>query len=78
MMAEMAGWESRHIDYVLAFSQAPIDTDVYLHLPAGFHVDGKDENETLEKILYKNCQAEANCFDMLRLDLKIEVSNKKK
>ena len=29
----MAGWESRQIDYVLAFSQAPIDSDIYLHLP---------------------------------------------
>ena len=33
MMAEIAGWESRQIDYVLDFSQAPIDSDVYLHLP---------------------------------------------
>ena len=33
MIAEIAGWESRQIDYVLAFSQAPIDSDVYLHLP---------------------------------------------
>ena len=46
MMAEMAGWESRRIDYVLAFSQAPIDSDVYPHLPPDFHVDGEDENET--------------------------------
>ena len=33
MMDEIAGWESRQIDYFLAFSQAPIDSDVYLHLP---------------------------------------------
>ena len=39
LMDEMAGWESRQIDYVLSFSQPPIDSDVYLHLPAGFHVD---------------------------------------
>ena len=38
-MAEMAGWESRKIDYVLAFSQAPIGSDVYLHLQAGFNID---------------------------------------
>ena len=42
MMAEMPGWESRKFYYVLVFSQAPIDSDVYLHLPAGFHVDGED------------------------------------
>ena len=33
MMAEISGWESRYIYYVLDFSQAPIDGDVYLHLP---------------------------------------------
>ena len=41
MMDEMVGWKSVQIDYVLAFSQAPIYSDVYLHLPAGFYVDGK-------------------------------------
>ena len=46
IMAEMSGWESRYIDYVIAFSQAPIDSDVYLHLPSGFHVDGEGKNET--------------------------------
>ena len=46
MMAEMAGWESIQIDYVIDFFQAPIDSDVYLHFPAVFHVNGEDENET--------------------------------
>ena len=36
MMDEISGWESRQIDYVLAFSQARIDSDVYLHLPASW------------------------------------------
>ena len=58
MMAEMAGLESRQIAYVLAFSQAPIDSDVYLNLPARFHVDVEDENETYFlklKKLYMKC-----------------------
>ena len=33
MMSEIAGWESGQIYYVLDFSQAPIDSDVYIHLP---------------------------------------------
>ena len=41
MMDKMAGRESRKIDYVIAFSRAPIDSDVYLHLPSGFHVEGE-------------------------------------
>ena len=76
MMTEMAGWESRQIDYVLAFSQATIDSDVYLHLPAGFHVDGEDENETyflkLKKNLYGTRQAAENWFDMLKTGLEDE------
>ena len=46
IMAGIARWESIQIYYILAFSQAKIDSDVYLHLPAGFHADGEDENET--------------------------------
>ena len=34
IMAQMSGWESRQIVYVFAFSKAPIDSDVYLHLSA--------------------------------------------
>ena len=46
-LTQLAGWCSRQIDYVLAFSQAPIDTDVYCYLPAGFHIKGGD-NETIQ------------------------------
>ena len=45
ILVEMTGFESRQIDDVLDFSQAPIDSDAYLHLLAGFHVDGTNENE---------------------------------
>ena len=31
IIAEMAGWESRQIDYVISFFQSPIDSDVYIH-----------------------------------------------
>ena len=33
MMAEVSGWESRHINDFLALYQAPIDSDAYLNLP---------------------------------------------
>ena len=64
------GWCARHVDYVLAFSQASCDTDIYLSLPSGFHV--KDGNQDkgycikLKKNLYGACQASANWFVMLR------------
>ena len=73
MMAEMPGWESKQIDYNIAISQSRIDSDVYLHLPAGFHVDGEDQNETyflkLKKILFGICQEASNWFDMLKTGL---------
>ena len=36
MMDEIYGWESRQIDYILDFSQEPIDNDVYINLPANW------------------------------------------
>ena len=73
MMDGMAEWESRQIDYVLALSQPPISSDVYLHLPEVLHVDSEDKNEIyflkLKKNLYETCQAAANWFDMLKTGL---------
>ena len=70
MMAEMAVWESGQIDSVLALSQSPFDSDVYLHLPEVFHVDGEDKNEIyflkLKKNLFGTRQAAENWFDMLK------------
>ena len=69
-MAEMDGCESRRMDYVLPFYQAPIDSDVYFHLPAGFDIYDEDENEKyylkLKENLYGNRQAASNWFDMLK------------
>ena len=69
-ISEIAGWESWKIDYVLAFSQAPIDQDLYLHLPAGFNVTNNPLNKEyvlkLEKNLYGTKQAAANWFKMLK------------
>ena len=72
MMDEMAVWESRKIDYVLALYTALIDSGIYHNLPAGFHVDGEDKNETyfikLKKNIYGTLQAAANWFDMLKTE----------
>ena len=32
------GWKARSIDFVLAYPQADLDTDVYMRIPAGFKV----------------------------------------
>ena len=76
MMAEMPGWESRKNNYGLDFYQSPIDSDVYLHLPAVFHVDDEDENEAyvlkLKKNLYGRRQSAESWFDMLKTELEDE------
>ena len=82
MMAEMAGWESIQIDYVLDLSQEPIYGDAYIHLPAGFHVDGEYKNETyflkLKKNIYGNRQEVANWFDMLKTGIEDKYFKKNK
>ena len=63
-------------NYVLYLSQAPIDSNFYLNLPAGFHVDGEDENETYFLKLKKNpfgiCQEAKNWFVMFKTGLEDE------
>ena len=81
-MAEMAGWYSRQIDYVLALYSAPIGSNVYLHLPAVFHVYGEDKNDThflkFKKDLYGTRQAATNWFDMLKIVLEDECFKQNK
>ena len=72
LLTTLAGWDSRQIDYVLAFLQAPIDADVFCHLPAGFHIkDGNDDEYVIQlvKNLYGTKQAAANWFEMMKQGL---------
>ena len=74
-LTQLAGWCSCQIDYILAFSQAPIDTDIYCYLPTGFHIKGGDNSEfvlKLEKNLYGTKQAAANWYEMLKEGLNKE------
>jgi Reverse transcriptase (RNA-dependent DNA polymerase) len=34
--AALLGWKTRQLDFVLAFQQAPVETDIYMRVPAGF------------------------------------------
>lgn len=43
-LSEIYGWHARQIDFVLAFPQADVKTDVYMHIPEKFRVkNGKLE-----------------------------------
>jgi len=39
------GWHTVQLDYVLAFTQAPVDRDLYMHIPKGFQIDGAKKGE---------------------------------
>jgi Reverse transcriptase (RNA-dependent DNA polymerase) len=42
-MAASHGWVTRQLDFVLAFPQAPVESDIYMEIPAGFEVKGGGE-----------------------------------
>ena len=59
--------ETRSIDFVLAFPQAPLDVDIYMEPPYGFDIDGKkDFILKLNKNLYGLKNASHNFWNLLR------------
>jgi Reverse transcriptase (RNA-dependent DNA polymerase) len=58
-LAAFRKWETRQLDFVLAFLQAPIETDIFMEIPAGFKVNtgGKDCVLHLVNNLYGQKQA---------------------
>jgi Reverse transcriptase (RNA-dependent DNA polymerase) len=58
-MAAMRGWETRQMDFVQAYPQAPVETELYMEIPKGFQV-GPDKRKfvlRLNKNLYGQKQA---------------------
>jgi Reverse transcriptase (RNA-dependent DNA polymerase) len=43
-LAALKKWEIRQLDFVLAFLQAPVETDIFMEIPAGFKVKGNNDN----------------------------------
>ena len=43
LLAQIYKLESKAIDFVLAFSQAELDVDIWMYLPIGFQVDTENE-----------------------------------
>ena len=65
-ISQIHGLESKSIDFVLAFPQADLDTDVFMELPFGFDVDGaKGYVLHLQKSLYGLKNSGRNWFQML-------------
>jgi hypothetical protein len=64
-MAIIKKWHTRQLDFVLAYTQADIEIDLYMKLPPGFNIPGKAMSEQdrkeyvlkLEKNLYGQKQS---------------------
>ena len=53
------GWETRQIDFVLAFPQADVECDIYMEIPQGFNLHGAKKKFCLQlkKNIYGTKQA---------------------
>ena len=64
------GWKTQQVDYVAAYTQAPIDRDMYMEFPRGFKVPGsidrKDVVLKLHRNLYGQKQAGRVWYEYLR------------
>ena len=76
-LAVLNKWHTRQLDFVLAYTQADIERDLYMKLPPGFTVDGKIMSEEdrkkyvlkLNKNLYGQKQAGRVWYLHLRKNL---------
>jgi hypothetical protein len=67
IMSILLGLETTQVDYVAAFIQADIDTEVYVEMPRGFSQPGKVLK--LKKSLYGLKQSPRNHYQNLKLKL---------
>ena len=44
-------WHSKQLDYVLAFSQAPVEREMYMEIPKGIEVEGSNTKDYVLQIL---------------------------
>ena len=66
------GWNTRQINFVLAFPQAKPECDMYMEIPRGCNVGGSKSNYVLKlnKNLYGSKQASKLWFEHLRRGLR--------
>ena len=67
--------ETRSIDFILDFTQADLDIDVFIELPVGFNLepDSRQYIIKLNKSLYGLKQADHNLFELLKDNLEARV-----
>jgi Reverse transcriptase (RNA-dependent DNA polymerase)/GAG-pre-integrase domain len=59
IMAQINNWKTKQLDFVLAFPQAPVETDLFMEIPTGFEVEGSKNDKVLKLVnnLYGQKQA---------------------
>ena len=60
VMSALHKWHTRQIDYVLAFPQAPVEREIWMEIPKGFHIkegNSKDYVLQLHRNVYGQKQA---------------------
>ena len=50
IMALLLGWHMRSIDFIMAYTQADVKTDIFMQLTAGTTIQGVDPNKHLLKL----------------------------
>jgi len=70
-LAILSNWHTRQLDFFLAYTQADIERDLYMKLPAGFTVPGRTITDVLklEKNFYRQQQAGRVWYLHLRINL---------
>jgi hypothetical protein len=58
-LAVMKGWQTRQVNFILAYPQADLETELYMEVPAGFEFQGTRKTHCLHllKNLYGQNQA---------------------
>eukprot|EP00980_Cylindrotheca_fusiformis_P011699 scaffold2782_cov88-Cylindrotheca_fusiformis.AAC.2 len=49
-MSALNNWHTTQIDYVLAFPQAPVEREIYMHIPKGFKTDQGNTQDYVLKL----------------------------
>jgi len=49
-LSAVHGWHTKQIDYVLAYTQAPVEKELYMHIPKGFDIEGHDTKDFVLQI----------------------------
>ena len=51
ILSLLRGWETRQLDFVLAYTQANVETDLYMKIPTGYNRPGVTANTHVLKLV---------------------------